>query len=380
MMIATLVLALCAAVDVDLYDQDPGHPWNRLHAALLADEVPATDADAFLWGVGDEELAKRTLSDFLDADADRRVETPIARALLQRDLWAVFDRTDPVKSRRLKAMLAAAIKRLALTAEQIEALPAADADGDVGPLLAGEGPWVGLRDTSWGRDGLLTPAHEEVVAHRSAFSVHLALPDGRDGTLAYLEQLRAGVWLVPSDDGVLRLDPDAPQVPVGTRVALVRRALLVDVTGEPVVSPLVEKVQIREFDHIVPDYGIASPVPPQSFAVHSMDRRALLAGSITALRPVDPEESIVNFFANRYMGRATLVPAALGCAGCHGGAGIFSVNTWKRDATGCNSDALENHRHGLPRRLVEDGDGWSDRLAVAAKKRHATYGELRALW
>ena len=56
------------------------------------------------------------------------MEDPVKRALLQRDLWAVFDwtaRNDdlPEQRRELESRLAVAIHRLTLTPEQVRALP-----------------------------------------------------------------------------------------------------------------------------------------------------------------------------------------------------------------------------------------------------------------
>jgi hypothetical protein len=56
-----------------------------------------------------------------------------------------------------------------------------------------------------------------------------------------------------------------PQFPVGTQVALVRRALLIDSAGRVTPTPLTEQVQLRTYREI-------GPMSPQAFAdAHRVD-------------------------------------------------------------------------------------------------------------
>jgi hypothetical protein len=131
---------------------------------------------------------------------------------LQHDLWAVFDwlvkrennsGDKPQKEiSELEARLATAIHQVALTREQIAALPdnyAAAVAAKTFPsqfeagqgsylpkdLFAPDGPWICLE-----RNGdLSAPVHTRSFGGRSAFMIFLRLPDGRKATLDYMERL-----------------------------------------------------------------------------------------------------------------------------------------------------------------------------------------------
>jgi hypothetical protein len=143
-----------------LYDPDPKHLWNRLHQALhirfrdgdgdrdapvSADQkFDPNDLDPFFWdrhhpymlsGPGHRE-ALTLLDEFLDKKGEGLVKEPLKRALLQRDLWALFDwAADPdwpkrdekkrfVKERgELQSRLGRVLRRLALSAAEIDQLP-----------------------------------------------------------------------------------------------------------------------------------------------------------------------------------------------------------------------------------------------------------------
>lgn len=363
-------------------DAPTNDPFDALRAAMIADQVDPDDADALLHGVGDAERAAKALSRFLDDRLDRERTDPVERALLQRDLWAAFDVVDGRGHRHLKSLLAAAIRRVALDAEQIARLPG---PGPESPAPEGlfdpAGEWVEVADAD-GWSPTLAPAHARAVTDRSAFSVHLRLPGGRDAARSYLGALRAfGVALVVDGESEsMRLDPGVPQLPVGAQVALVRRALLVDADCNPVVSPIVESVESRTFRKVEPFRFQGERC--QDVAVAVLARRSLLAGG-PSLRALEPGEISVNPFRERYHGDARRIDFLGQCMSCHAAAGIYSVNVWKRDEVGCPTDALELPRHRMPRRLVvadPDQGAWRAEAASAAKRASATFGELRTLW
>src|SRR5262249_36332049 len=137
------------AVSVKLYDDDPAHLWNRLHAALFVriggdgKSYGEDEVDPLIWPYsrflldGPRHRHVLTLLDeFLTKDGDKLIRDPLKRAVLQRDLWAVFDwladpytspreESDEVTARRraLQVRLAKIIRRLALSAEEIGKLP-----------------------------------------------------------------------------------------------------------------------------------------------------------------------------------------------------------------------------------------------------------------
>jgi hypothetical protein len=91
-----------------LFDPDPAHPWNRLHQHFFVRALPeggnyvhhgldapplGTDGSYLLEGDTYEKTI-RLLDDFLKAKDDERIKDPLKRALLQRDLWYVFETLD----------------------------------------------------------------------------------------------------------------------------------------------------------------------------------------------------------------------------------------------------------------------------------------------
>src|SRR5262249_23747426 len=137
-------------IHVTIYDPDPQHLWNRLHRALWVrigpdgKEYGHDRLDPLLWietkylveGKA-HELAIAVLDEFLAKHGEKLVNDPLKRAILQRDLWAMFDwtaepgagtteahlrRASPQR-RALQLRLARTIQRLALTPDQVKALP-----------------------------------------------------------------------------------------------------------------------------------------------------------------------------------------------------------------------------------------------------------------
>jgi hypothetical protein len=244
-----------------IYHADANHLWNRLHRALFVRVGPDGQAyghdrlEPLLWshskhllGARSHKQAVALLEEFSTAKGERLLVDPLKRAILQRDLWLVFNWLEgshngfadpPLKAveakaaqARLRQPLAAAIGRLALSSKEIENLPdnyaAAVASGKFASrydpqqpdrpylpadLFNADGPWVCV-----GRgDGIAAPEHlREDGGNRftnSVFLVFLRLPAGRAATLDYLKQLRT------FDQPLLIVNPDeanrrsAPFVP-----------------------------------------------------------------------------------------------------------------------------------------------------------------------
>ena len=193
---------------VTLYDPSPGHIWNRLHDALLVREGPtgvrygAHSLDPLLWLnskhllVGpSHQRALKVLDEFLQSHAENLIRDPLKRAILQRDLWAVFDwplEREPERpgeaeyesgKRELQARLAAVLRRIALTSKQIKSLPdnytQAIASGDFGKaydpahrdraflppdFFEQHGPWVEIEGA--GDAEPVAPQHVSSVSGR----------------------------------------------------------------------------------------------------------------------------------------------------------------------------------------------------------------------
>jgi hypothetical protein len=143
--------------------------------------------------------ALQVLDGFLRSHAERLVHDPLKRALMQRDLWALFDwSADPrnesdVEARgALQRRLAVLIRQLALSPEEIDRLPD-NLSGDPSLESAGleglsqsEGAWVLV-----GRPGDSTAQeHTHAFGGRSVFLVFVQFPGGREPALKYLEDLR----------------------------------------------------------------------------------------------------------------------------------------------------------------------------------------------
>jgi hypothetical protein len=202
-----------------LFSPDPENIWNRLYrkihvrSAQDGKEYGFADLDPLLWrntkylrNESDGDSNKRTLdlldSFFLNAQAEHQVRDPVKRAILQRDLWAVYDWA--VFS-NLADKLGQVIWRLALSPLEINALPdtyaaairgkefaaaydASRAERAFLPvdLFEANGPWVCVSPS----DGqLAAPVHESELSGRSVFLVLVRLRGGRQATLAYLKRL-----------------------------------------------------------------------------------------------------------------------------------------------------------------------------------------------
>ncbi len=398
-----------------VYDADPAHLWNRLYAALY--ERTARDGrvfgrdevDPLLWDETDHLLvgpshdrAIALLDEFLAKHGERLVADPLERALLQRDLWAVFDWTArratfrPDAGRALQIRLAVAIRRLALSKTAIERLPdtyaAAVASGafarDFDPdrpdtpflppdLFRPDGPWVFVTSNA---NPTTTPQHAFHFS-RSAFLVFVRLPDGRAATLDYLKRVaNFPDPRLPDRDrpGSLKPNGALPQFPVGTQLALVRRMMLVDEAGNPVPTSVVESVQIRVHraiaDHLFGGFDTDSPEQVLALAnvELGLSRERLFAARAGGLRPVGPDELAfaslgghgVDAFERRegeperFMGRTLR-----GCANCHLEPGVHAVLS-RGDSALVSGYAL---------------DGEAER-AVVAKRNRYDWGLLQGLW
>jgi hypothetical protein len=316
-----------------LYDPDPKHLWNRLQHALhvrLTDlgnpEIEqallpgdqsslALELDAFLWPNRSTYLrfgqpyktALAVLDEFLAKDGEKLVREPTKRAFLQRDLWAVFDwtrsRHTDGPGRNLRTRLAKVIERLALSPEEIQALPdnfaAVVATNKVAGLPAdlwdGQGPWVLIGDNNKNTNGArnLTPVHESFFGGRSAFVVLVRAGASRDHTIKFVQQI--------NDKG--KASP--------TQVALVRRMLLIDKEGRIRLTPITESVQIR-------GEGAAR--------VFKLDRTDFLAGktkqSIHRVTEDDRERAEIVFLGSNAGDRPTSILES--CFHCHQGGDMNS--------------------------------------------------------
>jgi hypothetical protein len=347
-----------------MYHADPAHLWNRLHRTLFVRVGPdgrtygQDRLEPLLW-VGSKHLlegkshqqAVAVLEEFLQNKGETLIAEPLKRAVLQRDLWLVFNWLDGYHTHfydpeptseevraaqeRLRPRLATVIGRLALTRNQIEKLPdnyamavaSAEYARRFDPqhpdtpylpadLFESKGPWVCIGRS----DGPVAPQHQADTGTsmftNSAFLVFLRLPDGRAATLDFLARLRAfdqplrvdakepqlGMQFVPN--------PKLPQFPVGTQVALVRRALLIAAPQTLTATTLTESVQLRIYRQVpqmtepnvraaIESSGGGRVADPriaawQAFHEFPLSRSRLFANRAGGLRPIGSDERDFN--------------------------------------------------------------------------------------
>lgn len=368
-MFAALLLAVSnpvAQAAMDLYSPDPGHLWNRVHDQLMVRTVAGVVVDdpldpPFRMGEGraSPEQAVALLREF---SADRKALAamgPLRRALMQRDLLALFHSTmarNPTpETQPLVEPLAKAIRHVALSAGEIAALPdnydaasalpgaftafdAREPDRAFLPkgLLADDGAWLALE--AGPNRPVAAPLHSFVFQGRSSFELRFRHPGGRKAGEAYLAELAAMPQPLVTENPKVPfeiigrdnrngpwLNPATPQFPVGTMWALVRRAILVDTQGNLVVSPLVESVQVRVYREV--EFTEISPVR-QAYFEWELSRRKLLSGS--GFHQTEGRDlAYSQFLAGLGVGGPgdPTTPAATLCFSCHHAPGIFSVNS-----------------------------------------------------
>lgn len=373
-----------------IYHPDPQHLWNRLFRQLFqrysqdGTEYGQDTLDPLLWPETtylldgpSHKQAIQVLDEFLSTREEDLITDPLKRAMLQRDLWAVFDwlvwRSDlyPEARQALQARLAQALRRLALTREEIRALPdnyQQAIQARVFPaefqienfettfLPAGlfdpQGAWICL-----GRDGgQLAISHTEGFPFlgRSAFLVFIRAPGGRQASLDLLQTLNT---------------QSKTLLPTGTEVALLRQMLLIDPEGNLTPSPLVESLQVRHFTNNTNQY----------FYQFNLGRQPLFAGEGGGLRPVDKEFMLfqshgVDLFEVGHVEEAS-IPGL--CFSCHieeyqGIQGAQSILSYSRARF-----PLPDEQRPV---LFETTPELEAGTVIAWKLHHQTWQVLKTLW
>ena len=347
-----------------LFDPDPAHPWNQLHRVFYVREMakgrtyfhdgpdaPFGREGPFLVEGGSHAKAIETLDAFLKAKDDERIQDSLKRALLQRDLWHVFDKLaersvlapdDPIKDkqaqrRAVQKRLAQVMRRLEQPAAQLRALPdnyAVAIKSGTFPAkfnpkrpeqpylpedlrLDGTGDWVLISRWYPQSTGLAAPRHADFVAGKAVVVSLLRLPGGRKPTEDFVARLPHR-----RDDGK---QDELPELPNGSQVALVRRMLLVDDRGTLQATPVTEDVQIRIFPK----------GKEQRFFEFILDRAGLLSGH-GGLRAIGPDEADYFGFGAGHDQFDPFSeekprperPALSRCIGCHNAEKLWAVNTF----------------------------------------------------
>ena len=173
-----------------------------------------------------------------DAQNDPAERSPLARAMMQSDLWSAFDILDahPLRDladRRetLLGMIAELVKKLTLTRAQIESLPnnLALTAGEAGlpRLLAPETGWI---EVEW----LPLSEHAFAAGYRRVSRVFIKPAHPPADTQGFLDSLR---------------DPSQQNPAVLDGAAIVTQLICIDSQGELVPSPVTTQVELRLFTH-----------------------------------------------------------------------------------------------------------------------------------
>ena len=396
-----------------IFDPDPKHIWNRTYSCLFirqsADgkKYGADVLDPLLWPATQHLLnddshrrAVACLDEFLHSHAERALRDPLRRAILQHDLWAVFDWAAagedlPRQRRELEIRLAEAIRRLALTADQVHALPNTYADtvaaqrfpAEYDPhapqqpflppeLFRSDGPWVCLTSRSE------SPTAIVHFSGRSRFLVFMRLPGGRDATLAYVRKLGSSSEppLRSTQSGATLLNLALPQFPVGTEVALLRQAIIIDTDGKLLPTALTENVQLRVYHAITSgtqyiNYINGPSSHDQDFFEFRISRPDLFAGHSGGLSAVGPSQTEFATFSTHGMdwdGQGVILER---CRACHADSGIHSVQSriqWMKKPS--DSGGHLNRDPG------DDPIAWETNVTITRKEQQPEFKMLQRLW
>jgi hypothetical protein len=419
-----------------IYDPNPAHLWNRLYAVLLIREdrhgtqFGEDSLDPLLWAESEHLLAGpshdralRVLDEFLQAHAENLIRDPVKRALMQRDLWAVFDWSvmrDSVNNqydnekREVQVRLAKVLQRLALAPEEIKALPdnyaQAVAAGSFArefdpsnpqwpflpaDLLDPHGPWAGITPSPE-LNGGVAKMHIFNLSGRSSFLVFVKLPGGHKATMDYFQALWnfPQPWVQEGNSDQATSNPALPSFPAGTEVALVRRMNLFDNQGNLVTSNITESVQIRVYHTIttIPERFFSGRLADtiknsgQYFYEIKLSRPLLFSAKNGGLRAVGRDEREFSTFQTKggdpiegtepsgRLGSIDEAPLELQhCIWCHSGGGLHSLNS--REAL-----LRPNRLQMEPENSDYGSIYWGDESAIDWKQNRYDWGLLNGYW
>ena len=408
-----------------LFDSQPGHIWNRLHSHLFVrrarngKEYGFDEVDPLYWRETkyllegqSHQQAIALLNEFLSTHAGKSITDPLKRAMFQHDLWTIFDwasatdKTYQTERRELRNRLAQIIKGLALTSNEINALPdnyaaaiaaksfseryrPEDPDAAFLPpdMFQADGEWVCLGNV---RTGPVAQTHVQFFDGRSTFLAFLRLPQGRAATVAYLKTLREfpQPWVVnpkpgPDEDPVLP-NPDTPQLPVGTQVALVRQLVLIDSEGRLTATNVTESMELRIYAAVPPGIAINPDQARQTQHVSKfvLSRAKLFAGADGGLRAMGRDEKEFPIFMSHGVDWFEIQGAGpterfqqqalKACGNCHSAPGIHSLLSYSRRRLSSNEIN--------PPRIVETTPRNEASNTLYWKARQFDWGLLRGLW
>ena len=411
-----------------IYDSSPNHLWNRLNKTLFDRSGPdsrhygLSELDILYWntttnllGGASHQQALDVLDEFIHSHGEKLVQDPLMKALLQRDLWALFDWTaesinfnHQTERKELLKRLAVTIQRLELTTNEIASLPDnyATAEKNQFPdlphgLFQTNGDWINVTVNNAGR---LVPAHDRGFGGRSVFMILFHDADGRKAGTNYLKQISSvePLWVPsinPDSSEHLMFNTNFAEFPTNSQWALARRMCVIDTDGKIQPTHIVESIQLRTYlgfgrpDFVMitnrNGYVVDEPIPPQRFNEFRMTRPD---SKLVSLAKDEKDFSGNNHFFS--MGADAFEPGrwetnsttwatnydsirwqnrVLGnCFECHSGTGIYSVNSFTR--------LLSGERPGQTTEMVESDGKRDEEMAAYFKASQADWGLLQGLW
>jgi hypothetical protein len=421
---AALVSTGCAkagpADGSTIYDSNPDHLWNRLNKTLFertaqdGEHYGLNQLDILYWGRttnllagASHQQALAVLNEFINKHGEKLVQDPLKKALLQRDLWALFDWSVrmgngdfAVARKELQQRLAITIQRLELTTNEIASLPdnyALAEKNNLTDLPRGlfntNGVWINI--TIPNALGLV-PAHELSFGGRSTFMVLFHDANGRKAGLNYLKQLHSvePMFVASGNTNEPITMNHFPQFPASSQWSLARRMRVIDADGKIQTTHVVESIQLRTYLRLgKPDYVEVTNVdgrvdsqtiPPQQFNEFQITRPSAEMislgqkerGFIKILfsNGLDPFE-FSGFGSERSSIARNDLPIALQtCFQCHSGPGIYSVNSFTRVFS------LELPRAETTEMVESDGTRGDEEEFFSLKESRADWGLLQGLW
>ncbi|MEO7298281.1 MAG: hypothetical protein ABI042_06855 [Verrucomicrobiota bacterium] len=369
-LILTTLPTSAAQDENTLYDSDPKHLWNRLNETLFVrtaqdgKKYGSDELDILYWANTKNLLkepsshkALAILGEFIKTHGEKLIRNPLQRALLQRDLWELFDwSAEPLGDsnqdqarRELQARLVLVIRQIALTTNEIALLPDNYAKAESTHSLTNLPQGLFQTNGDWVNVGIIhldpaAVAHVRSFSGRSTFLVMLHHPDGRQAGIDYLKRLRSfkPMWAdATNSDSHEHLNPKLPQFPPNTQWGLVRRMSVIDTEGQIQPTRIIESIQVRTYLKIPTTNNLSISGTILQESLQRFQEFQMSQKSDTALaaipegkkgfnsvhffsKGIDPFET-KHDFAN-FRGEALEA-----CAGCHSfGPGIHSVNTFSR--------------------------------------------------
>ena len=402
-----------------IYDSNPNHLWNRLNRTLFERTAPdgkhygLDELDILYWArttnllVGvSHQRALSVLDEFINTHGEKLIQDPVKKALLQRDLWALFDwaalRLDDnhkIERRELLKRLAIVIRRLELTTNEIASLPANYAlaeKNNLGDLprelFDTNGDWINISiPNALG----LVPAHDLSFGGRSVFMVLFHDADGRKAGLDYLKQIDAvePMYVASGNTNFPITLNHFPEFPTNSQWALVRRMCVIDTDGKIRPTHVVESIQLRtylgfgepEFVDVTNVDGTVGThiIPPQRFnefqitrpsaELISLGQNERAVTKILFSNGIDPFE-FSGFGGERSSSVTNDLPIVLQtCYQCHSASGIYSVNSFTRLLSLEVPPAVTTQ--------MGESDGSRDEeMGLFSKELRADWGLLQGLW